>query len=123
MKEKPTILIIDDEQTIINSLEAALDDYGYNVVSAKSGEDGIQIYNTLWEEIDLIILDLKMPGMDGYQVLDKIMKINVNALVIVSSGAHVDSFDVLKTFGASGGLAKPYDLDEMNDLIKKILKK
>ncbi|MBF0100404.1 MAG: response regulator [Desulfobacterales bacterium] len=104
-----TILLIDDEPDILLQLDTALTAEGYAVKTASSGEQGIQFLSD--ESIDLVITDLKMPGIDGIQVTRMVKQKNPNIEVIVLTGyATVDSaITVLREDGAFDLLLKPLD--------------
>jgi len=78
------ILVIDDEKNIRRTLTDILEDEGYNVLSASSGEEGLQVLAR--ENIDLLLLDVKLPGMDGIEVLKKVRKDFPSLDVIMISG-------------------------------------
>ena len=78
------ILIIDDERAIRNSLGEILTDEGYEVDVAEEGAKGISMVDK--EKYSIIFCDIKMPGMDGVEVLDKLMEMGVDAAVVMISG-------------------------------------
>lgn len=102
-----TVLIADDESEIRQLLRLYLEKDGYKVVEA---EDGIQAVSLLTkEEIDLALLDIMMPGMDGYQVLRKIRE-NSNIPVMILSAKNQDVDKILGLdLGADDYLAKPFN--------------
>ena len=79
-----TILVVDDEKSIRRVLEIALAKKGYNVLTAKNGAEGIYLAQN--NQIDLVITDIRMPGMDGNQVCKEIQGINANIKFIGISG-------------------------------------
>lgn len=103
---KARLLIIDDEAMVRDSMEAYLEDSGYSVVAVDSGQAGLKVLET--QEIDLILCDLRMPLLDGLQVLQKVKQRPDNIPVIVVSGAGVMD-DVVQALrlGASDYLVKP----------------
>ncbi len=103
---KARLLIIDDEAMVRDSMEAYLEDSGYTVVAVNSGQAGLDVLET--HEIDLILCDLRMPVLDGLQVLQKVKQRSENIPVIVVSGAGVMD-DVVQALrlGASDYLVKP----------------
>ena len=82
--EKEKILVIDDEPDMLSGCQKFLETAGYTVVVAKSGEAGIALFET--ENPDLVIVDLKMPKIDGMAVLQSIMARDQEAVVIVFTG-------------------------------------
>jgi sigma-B regulation protein RsbU (phosphoserine phosphatase) len=103
---KARLLIIDDEAMVRDSMEAYLEDSGYSVVAVDSGRAGLEILET--QSIDLILCDLRMPNLDGLQVLQSVKQRSDNIPVIVVSGAGVMD-DVVQALrlGASDYLVKP----------------
>lgn len=102
-----TVLIADDESEIRNLLRLYLEKDGYQVLEA---EDGIQAAKLIAkEEIDLVLLDIMMPGMDGYQVLRKIRKSsNIPVMILSAKNQDVDKILGLD-LGADDYLAKPFN--------------
>src|SRR5205823_5815515 len=81
---KPRILVIDDEAAIRDSLRMTLEYEGYDYIAAATGQEGLALAER--EAPDLVVLDIKMPGMDGIEVLDRLRAINETLPVIVISG-------------------------------------
>jgi len=113
------ILIIDDEKSICTSLEFALED-DYVVMSCQNPIDGLEIIKS--EDIDLVLLDLKIGEFDGISTLRKIKKINNNIVVIIMTayGSIKSSVDAMKA-GAYYYITKPIDIEELKLLILKAL--
>ncbi|MFT4908122.1 MAG: sigma-B regulation protein RsbU (phosphoserine phosphatase) [Oleispira sp.] len=103
---KARLLIIDDEAMVRDSMEAYLEDSGYSVVAVDSGRAGLEVLDT--QKIDLILCDLRMPNLDGLQVLQQVKQRSETIPVIVVSGAGVMD-DVVQALrlGASDYLVKP----------------
>ncbi len=117
-----TILVIDDEESVRKLSVELLKNYGYKVVTARDGEEGIRIYRELQEEIDLVILDFIMPGMGGDKCLEKLIDINKDVKVILASGfAMNQSLRKLLENGAQGFISKPFSLKELLKIIKETL--
>lgn len=115
------ILIVDDEQSIIESISMVLETDGYDIEGCLNGISAIQkVKNT---EYDVILLDIKMPRMDGIEVLEKIMEINKNLVVIMISGHGTIETAVEATKkGAYNFLQKPLpDLYELKLTIKNAI--
>ncbi len=106
------ILVIDDEKNIRVSLQSILEDEGYDVTTAETGEDGLQMLGS--NGVDLVLLDVKLPGMNGMEVLDKIQESQSDTDVIMISG-HSDirtAVDAVKK-GAYDFLEKPLSLPKI----------
>ena len=119
-----TILLVDDEETILDIGCAILGRHGYTTITAESGEEAIEVYKKEKERIDLVILDIGMPGMGGYKCLQELLKINTDVKVIITSGyaANGRVKETLET-GAAGFVGKPYQLDDMLKRVREVLDK
>jgi CheY-like chemotaxis protein len=113
-----TILLVDDDQNIRELLKEILDRFDYRVLSAQSGEESLEIYREKKDKIDLVLMDLNMPGMGGRQCLKELLDLEPALKVIVSSG-HCTQGEIEETMrlGAAEFLTKPYHHSE---LLKKI---
>ncbi|MDM7988594.1 MAG: sigma-54 dependent transcriptional regulator [Smithella sp.] len=115
-----TILIVDDEQSICQSLKAILSDEGYQVLVAGSGEEAVKIMEE--EMPQLVLLDVWLPGMDGLDTLKAIKKINPQSLVIIMSGHGTIETAVKATkLGAFDFIEKPLSLDKIIILVNNAL--
>ena len=111
------ILIIDDERSIRNSLKEILMDEGYDVDVAENGVQGCSMVEK--EKYDVIFSDIKMPEMDGMEVLDRLTQMGVDAAIVMISGhGDIDSaVDCIKR-GAFDFIQKPLDLNRILITIK-----
>ena len=114
-----TILIADDEKAIRRTLELHLCEEGYDVLTALDGPEAL--VKAAVPEVDLVLLDLRLPGMDGFEVL-KIIKERRPALPVVMITAYDDMSTAIEAIrlGAIDHLGKPVDLDHLNEVIEKI---
>jgi DNA-binding NtrC family response regulator len=112
------ILVIDDEPILRDSLEVALEASGYEVRTARSGEEGLELFQR--ENPDLILLDHWLPGMNGDEVLRKIKEIDseVPVMIMTAQGSIELAVNSMKS-GAFDFLVKPFGLDQIEALIKK----
>ena len=100
------ILLIDDEEDIVRVLSMSLKSDGYDVVSALSGKEGLEVFKK--ESPDIILTDIKMPGMDGIEVLKKVKKIDPETEVIIITGhGDIDTAIEALQYGASDFINKP----------------
>ncbi len=100
------ILIVDDEELIVRLLSMSLRSDGYQTVSAFSGEQGLEVFKA--ESPDIVVTDIKMPGMDGLELLKKIKEINPEKEVIIVTGhGDIDSTITALQYGASDFINKP----------------
>jgi two-component system, cell cycle sensor histidine kinase and response regulator CckA len=117
-----TVLLVDDEAAIRDITAMALKKYGYTPVTASSGEEALDIFTKQKDDIDLIILDLGMPGMGGYRCLRELLNQDPAVRVIIASGYAVDG-QIKKAVdaGAKGFVAKPYQIRNLLDQVRKVL--
>ena len=100
------ILIVDDEELIVRLLSMSLRSDGYQTVSAFSGEQGLEVFKA--ESPDIVVTDIKMPGMDGLELLKKIKEIDPEKEVIIVTGhGDIDSTITALQYGASDFINKP----------------
>jgi DNA-binding NtrC family response regulator len=120
MRKKPRILVVDDEWAMQEALRDWLKEDGYEVGLASSGEEAIvQAKQKNWE---VILLDLKMPGMDGLEALKRLKEVNPEAeILMMTAYATVDTAVQAMKEGAFDYLVKPFDPDEVEMQIKKIV--
>ena len=116
------ILIIDDERSIRNSLKEILADEGYDVDVAEDGAQGLAMVDK--EKYSVIFCDIKMPGMDGVEVLDKMVEMGVDAAIVMISG-HGDINTAVECIkkGAFDYIPKPLDLNRILITIKNATEK
>lgn len=119
---KETILIVDDEKSVLNVTELMVERLGYKTISTDSGRAALDIYTEKYNEIHLILLDLNMPGMDGKRCLKELLKINADAKVIILSGYAEECLikDTLDK-GAKAAIVKPVGMADLSKSIRKVL--
>ncbi|MHC1744368.1 MAG: PAS domain S-box protein [Syntrophobacteraceae bacterium] len=117
-----TILLIDDDPSIIEMGKDMLSQFGYRCIYASSGEEGLEVYSVLKAQVDLVILDLSMPGMGGYGCLKELKRLNPEVRVLIASGYSEDG-SLLQTFaeGASGFIGKPFLIGEFLRRVRETL--
>ena len=117
---KPKILIIDDDASLRRVLEYNLQEAGYDVTAAPSGEDGLRLFNE--EPPSLVITDMKMSGMDGLQVLKAVKGQSPETLVmIITAFGSVDMAVEAMKAGAYDYITKPFNRDELRLTVAKAL--
>ncbi len=116
------LLIVDDEESIRKYCRDLLTGYGYNVLTANSGEEAIDIYIDETEGIDLVVMDLIMHGMGGKNCFEKLMRIDPQVKVMMMTG-YASRKDIREAMGkgAKGILIKPFRAHEIAGKIRKIL--
>jgi len=117
-----TVLLVDDEAMILEVGQMMLENLGYHVLIARSGEEAIDLYSKEREEIELVILDMIMPGMGGGETFDRIKGIDPDVTVLLSSGYSIDgqATEIIDR-GCSGFIQKPFTMEDLSQKMKKIL--
>ncbi len=117
-----TILVVDDEPEVRELTREALELLGYSVKMAIKGEQALDIYRERGKAIDLVLLDLNMPGMGGHKCLQELLQIDPSVKVIIASGysANGHGKDALAS-GSKGFIGKPYQLKELAAMVREVL--
>ncbi|HTY22663.1 MAG TPA: ATP-binding protein, partial [Desulfomonilaceae bacterium] len=117
-----TVLLVDDDDRIREMGRQMIELGGYQVLTARSGEEALVMYAAHAQEIALVILDLIMPGMGGKSCLQKLLLIDPDVRVLVASGYSSDGFTMDETItGARGFVRKPYDTKDILASIRQVL--
>ena len=120
------ILLIDDEEDILTTVSARLESGGFTVISAKDGEEGLDLFTK--EKPDLILLDVMLPGMGGYQMLQKlkektkqhgVKRIKPPVIILTAKGEGVK--DLFEMEGITDYIVKPFESKDLLNRIKKAL--
>ena len=124
IEERKKILVVDDDRIIVETIVQALeeDEYGYDLISAADGfEAGLQVSHF---KPDLLILDIMMPDINGYEVCRKI-KSNPDTtnikIIALSAYLNEEAFDKMKEYGADACFSKPLPLGQLKDIVVKLL--
>jgi CheY-like chemotaxis protein len=118
----PTILVIDDDDTLRSFLRAVLEGAGYAVSEASDGAAGLALFQAA--RPDLVLCDVYMPGRDGLATVPELKKLGPDVPVIVMSGGSLTFGDYLKVarqLGASDALDKPFRQDQLLQAIARLL--
>ena len=117
-----TILLVDDEESIRDFATEALKKFGYSVLTGASGEEALKVYCSHTARIDLVIMDIGMPGMGGHRCLEKLIQIDPGVKIIIASGYSIDG-QVKQALeaGAAGYIGKPYRVDVLLDKVRSVL--
>ena len=115
------ILVIDDEQSIRDLLDRLLRRKGYDVILAESGQKGLECFRR--ERPDVLVLDLKMPGMDGLTVLQQVRSLDPKTPVIILTGAGTaETEQRVRALGGIEYVEKEFSLHLLGDALKRLLK-
>jgi len=117
-----TILVIEDEETVMNVIRDILDKLGYRILSATTGKEAIEISKTFDGQIDLALLDIKLPDIWGDEVYPQIMKARPDLKVIVCSGYSIDGpAQAILDAGAQDFIQKPFSVKALSKKLKEVL--
>src|SRR3972149_7483899 len=116
------ILVIDDEKSIRNTLQEVLEYEGHKVDQATNGAEGLELFTN--GDYDIVLCDIKMPGMDGIEVLEKLHDLNHDVPVIMISGhGNIDTAVEAIKKGAYDFIEKPLDLNRLLVTIRNAMDK
>ncbi|MBP7461069.1 MAG: response regulator [Candidatus Delongbacteria bacterium] len=122
VKGTETILIIDDDPGVLEVSSMMLKSLDYQVYSARNGTEGISIYNQHRDTIDLIILDMIMPGFSGMETFRRLKEIKPDVRVILSSGYSLEGeAQKIMDLGCRGFIQKPFNLSQLSHYIRDVL--
>jgi two-component system KDP operon response regulator KdpE len=121
MTAKPSILVVDDEQPLRDFIRKNLEARGFTIRTAANGLEALALFNT--HELDLIILDVMMPGMDGLETTRRIRLASPVPIVILSAlGEERDKVTALE-MGADDYLTKPFGVEELLARVRAVLRR
>ncbi len=122
LKGTETILLVDDEEMIIEVNQEILKALGYNPMIARSGKKAIEIYKNNIDKINMVIMDMIIPGMSGKEAYDGLKKIDPKIKVLLSSGYSISgqAAEILEQ-GCNGFIQKPFKLRELSVKIREVL--
>jgi len=119
---RETILVVDDEQSIAQVTRDILTSLGYQVISVGSGQEAVAVYMEKGKGIDLVILDMIMPGMGGGKTFATLREINPDVKVILSSGYSIDGeARQILARGCNSFIQKPFRIAELSKKIRDVL--
>jgi len=121
-KGQETILLVDDERSIVDVIEEILIMLGYKVLTATAGQEALRIYEANKDMIDLVILDMILPEMGGGEIFDRLKEINPSVKVILSSGYTLNGeASGIIARGCLGFIQKPVNIAELSHKIRDVL--
>lgn len=116
------VLLVEDETAVLEVNKKMLQRLGYRVLAAESGEKALEIYKDKKDEIDIVVLDLVMPGMDGSKVLKRIREMNPEEKILLASGYGIEAYETGFTeAGYNGTLQKPFSIKALSRKMRTIL--
>jgi PAS domain S-box-containing protein len=115
-----TLLVIDDETAVLEAVTDILQDNGWQVLIASSGAAGLEIYRERGDNIDLVLLDLSMPGMNGEETFRNLRYLNSQVRVILSSGYNeIEATHRFVGKRLAGFIQKPYNAQQLQEMIRQ----
>ena len=121
-KGNETVLLVDDEEMVVTVGRELLRTMGYEVFVATNGREALQTYEENMSEIDLVLLDMKMPGMCGGETYDRMKAINPDIKVLLSSGCNIEGeAEKILQRGCDGFIQKPFSINEVSQKLREIL--
>lgn len=115
------VLTIDDSKTMRDMLMLTLSDAGYDVLQAVDGEDGINVLGD--QRVDVVITDINMPKMDGYEVIRNLRANPVHKntpILVLTTESDTEKKNLARDAGATGWMVKPFDPDQLVATIRKV---
>jgi PAS domain S-box-containing protein len=120
--KRGTVLIVDDDPTVLKTLSRLLPRGGYQVVTASSGEEALLLVQARGGEFDLFLFDVSMPRMNGPELFDEVRALLPDARVLLMSGFnHVDMVRRAESHGLKGFLQKPFLLESFEELATRVM--
>jgi len=116
-----TVFVIDDEEMIREIAQDMLNHMGYNVIVAEDGVEAVEIFKEKENEIDLVMVDLIMPKMNGVVCYQKLKEINKDIPIIFASGlGELSKKQSILEMGAAGYLEKPYSIKALSEIFSDV---
>ncbi len=116
------VLLVDDEELVVTAGKDMLEALGYEVLTADTGSSALKIYRKKFNRVDIIVLDMIMPGMSGSETFNQLKEINPDAKVILASGyALNEEAAAIMARGCDGFIQKPFNLTVLSQKLKEVL--
>jgi CheY-like chemotaxis protein len=118
-----TVLVVDDEPVVRKIAANSLQRYGYTVMTAENGREGLERFRELLPQLRLVILDMTMPVMSGEEALEKMLQIDSRIPIVMSSGYNeLEAMSRFAGKGVAGFLQKPYTIATLGEKVRKVLR-
>lgn len=116
------VLAVDDEASLRKLYEIFFNRLGHKVVSCEDGLDAVEFYRKSWKDIDVVILDMEMPKMNGKEAYFEMRKINPDARVLLTSGLNMEEeTQLLMNSGVKGFIQKPFNAKDLSERVKNAI--
>ena len=121
-RSSETILLVEDDEMLLDLVKTVLEEQGFHVLAAKDGEKALEVYAHHKDEIAVVLSDMGLPRLGGWEILHKMKEINPNAKIILASGYSDPMIrsEMLKE-GAMDYVSKPYNTDEITKKIREVI--
>jgi two-component system cell cycle sensor histidine kinase/response regulator CckA len=117
--KKKVVLFVDDEEMVLTVGSLMLQKLGCNVFTASRGQEAIDIFKK--NEVDFVVLDMQMPGMNGYEIYHHLKEIQPQVKILLASGYTVDNSEKrIESIGFDGYLQKPFTLKQLSEKIETV---
>ncbi len=117
-EKRGKVLVVDDELILLDTVQAMLEDLGYETFLAENGKQALDIYQAKKDEIHIVLLDMTMPEMDGKACAIELLKITPDLKIIITSGyAQEDIYKQFKGISLAGVVQKPYDFQRLQEVM------
>jgi CheY-like chemotaxis protein len=121
-RQKPGVLVVDDEHLVRIMVQLGLERSNFDVWLASSGREAIHLYRKHRERIDVVLLDVRMAGLDGPQTLDVLRELNPQVRVCFMTGdANAYQPEELRQRGAAHVIAKPFNLEQLANILQLLV--
>jgi len=118
--KRGTILVVDDDNGVRTMVRRCLAVAGYHTLQAADGAEGVQLFERHKDEVLLVVMDVDMPGMNGFEAVDRIRALAPAARILMSSGYRVEPAEIERR-QLSGLLEKPYDMERLRRSVEQAL--
>lgn len=115
------VLVVEDEDLVRDLAERVLSLHGYRIFAAHDGSHAVKLYEEHAKQIDLVLLDLTMPGMSGAEVFEALLRIGPVRVLLTSGYSQEDSAELMKSPHVVGFLPKPYRVDKLIEQVERAL--
>lgn len=117
-EKRGKVLVVDDEKVLLETVQAMLEDLGYETFVAENGKQALEIYQAKKDEIHVVLLDMTMPEMDGKACATELLKLSPDLKIIIASGyAQEDIHQQFKGIKLAGIIQKPYDFQRLQEVM------
>ncbi len=122
LKNKGLIMLVDDEDIVLDVGTQMIEKIGYSVIKAKNGKEAITLFRKHKAQVSLVILDLRMPEMDGECAYELLKEIEPEIKVLISSGCSLrDEANQNLKYGCNGFIQKPFNLKTLSQKVEELI--